>query len=109
MPKRLKKDAPTDLNQFARYLVDLTTDSDPELPPKPRVPKGFGDYMSKLGKRGGIVSGSRRMTNLTAEQRREIASKAARARWAQAKNNGAARHENAAKAGQARPKRRKVE
>jgi hypothetical protein len=82
MPKRLKKHAPSDPNQFARYLVDLTTDSKPELPPKPRAPNGFRDYMSKLGKRGGIVSGQRRMANLSDEQRREIASKAARARWA---------------------------
>jgi hypothetical protein len=39
-------------------------------------------HMVKLGKRGGQVSGARRMQNLSAEQRREIASKAARAMWA---------------------------
>ena len=91
MPKRLKK-APlptTDTNQLARYLVDLTTagaDETPRLPPKPRAPKGFREYMSKLGKRGGVVSGQRRMTNLSDDQRREIASKAARARWLKEKN-----------------------
>lgn len=83
MPKRLKKrPQPQDVNQLARQLVDLTTRSaEPELPPLPRAPKAFREYMSKLGTRGGIVSGSRRMTNLTPEERREIASKAARARW----------------------------
>ena len=42
-------------------------------------------YMKKLGKKGGKVSGKRRMQNLTPEQRSEIALKAARVRWAKAK------------------------
>ena len=84
MLKRLKKiTPPADTNQLARYLVDLTTNpADKPLPPKPKAPKGFRDYMSKLGRRGGVVSGQRRMTNLSDEQRREIASNAARAMWA---------------------------
>jgi hypothetical protein len=41
--------------------------------------------MSKLGAKGGKVSGARRMTNLSEEQRGAIALKAARARWAKAK------------------------
>lgn len=88
MLKRLKKArAVSDPNQFAKQLVALTTtDRDvPELPPAPKPPKGLRDYMRKLGKRGGVVSGARRMTNLTDEQRREIASKAARAMWAKRK------------------------
>lgn len=39
-------------------------------------------YMSALGRKGGQVSGKRRMQNLTDKQRQEIALKAARARWA---------------------------
>jgi hypothetical protein len=81
MPKRLKMNPPKDLNQLARYIVEVTT-AEPELPPKPRPPKGLSDYMSKLGKRGGTISGRNRMTSLSDEQRREIASKAARAMWA---------------------------
>ena len=85
MPKRLKN-APQDANQLARYLVDVTTGAiEAELPPKPRAPKAFRDYMKKLGARGGVISGRRRMTNLTPEVRREIASKAARTRWKNAK------------------------
>src|SRR3954462_5966484 len=38
-------------------------------------------YMSDLGRRGGRVSGARRMKNLSDEQRRDIAAKAARAMW----------------------------
>ena len=42
-------------------------------------------YMSSLGQKGGKASGAKRMTNLTDEQRQEIAAKAARTRWARAK------------------------
>ncbi|MEQ1909171.1 MAG: hypothetical protein ABMA15_10135 [Vicinamibacterales bacterium] len=81
------------MNQLAHHLVRLSTeDADDEsvieTPPKP--PKGLSAYMSALGRKGGQVSGKRRMKNLTDEQRQEIALKAARARWAkrstQAKN-----------------------
>jgi hypothetical protein len=38
-------------------------------------------YMAKLGAKGGKVSGAKRMKNLNDSQRREIATRAARARW----------------------------
>lgn len=38
-----------------------------------------------LGRRGGLKSGKLRMTNLSPEQRSEIARKAALARWRKAK------------------------
>lgn len=81
MPKRLKKDArPKDVNQLAHQLVRLSTAAvkTPALKP----PKGLSAYMAALGRKGGQVSGERRMKNLTDEQRQEIALKAARARWA---------------------------
>lgn len=53
-----------------------------------RIPNAISDYMRKLGKKGGKVSGAKRMLNLTAKQRREIAKKAAAARWN--KDTGAA-------------------
>lgn len=87
MLKRPKKaQLPNDINQLARMLVDMTTQpQEAPLPPKPKAPKGLKDYMRKIGARGGTVSGQRRMTNLSDEQRREIASTAARARWLKAK------------------------
>jgi hypothetical protein len=49
------------------------------------MPDDFGTqlstYMSQLGRKGGKVSGAKRMENLTAKQRKEIATKAAAARW----------------------------
>jgi hypothetical protein len=59
-----------------------------QSPPPPDVlspPKGFRTYMAALGRKGGIVSGARRMDTLTAKQRSAIARKAARARWAKRK------------------------
>ena len=83
MPKRLKKDArPKDGNQLAHHLVRLSTEDDDDLvvdTPAPKPPKGLSAYMSALGRKGGQVSGERRMKNLTDEQRQEIALKAARA------------------------------
>lgn len=84
MPKRLKNDArPKDANQLAHHVVRLSTGGDDDNPvgPSPKPPKGLSAYMKALGRRGGQVSGARRMANLTDEQRREIALKAARARW----------------------------
>lgn len=71
MPKRLK--------QPARASTPAPAS---DLPPPP---KGYRAYMSALGKKGGAISGARRMTNLTAAHRRAIALKGARARWGPAK------------------------
>lgn len=89
MPKRPK--LPRDTNQLAKFIVDRSV-GEVQEPKKavgqkraadlPKPPKGIGAYMSALGKRGGKVSGARRMTNLSDEQREAIALKAARARWA---------------------------
>lgn len=50
-----------------------------------KVPSVVSAYMSKLGKKGGKVSGKARMKKLTAEQRKAVAKKAAAARWAKKK------------------------
>jgi hypothetical protein len=88
MPKPVKKKRtpPRDVNQWARHMVEVST-AEPETAaptptPKPRISKELRAYMSALGKRGGRMSGAKRMENLSDEQRREIASKAARAMWA---------------------------
>lgn len=39
------------------------------------------EHMRKLGAKGGKISGSKRMENLSERQRKEIAKKAAAARW----------------------------
>lgn len=92
MPKRLKKEArPRDVNRLAHHIVRLTTGADDEPEPEPMLAStepsasAVSEYMAWIGRRGGVVSGSRRKANLSPELRREIASKAARARWAKRK------------------------
>ena len=50
--------------------------------PDPLRPGANNPYASSLGRLGGLKGGPARAAKLTAKQRREIASKAARARWA---------------------------
>jgi DNA-binding MarR family transcriptional regulator len=55
-------------------------------------------HLSKLGKKGGPKGGRARMASLTPEQRKELAQKAAAARWAaSAKVRSAAKKKRAAK------------
>lgn len=70
MAKRSKK--PADLNRLAAAIVDEATD---ETLPAPESPQ------AKAGRAGGLKGGVVRAKNLSAEQRSEIARKAARARW----------------------------
>lgn len=64
MPKRLKK-------------------SQPESTPPGGAPfkEQLSVYMSVLGKKGGQIGGKRRLETMTAKERREVAMKAAQARW----------------------------
>lgn len=48
---------------------------------KQPLPPEVAAYMSALGRKGGTISGARRMFNLTAKQRQTSARNAARARW----------------------------
>jgi hypothetical protein len=78
MPKRIKKPKrPNDVNQLAHRLVSESTSDTQPPPTKDEISR----VMAALGRRGGKNSGKKRMTNLTPEKRREIASLAAKARW----------------------------
>lgn len=74
-PKR-----PRDTSLLAKAIVDETTSEEP-----PEVEEDTRDEISKaaatLGRRGGLKGGKARAKKLTAERRREIAQKAAEARW----------------------------
>jgi len=86
MPKPVKQrtkkrpNRPTDVNQWARQLVDEST-----AEPKPAAPAISKDalsaYMAKLGKKGGKVGGKRRLETMTPDQRSQVAFKAAMKRW----------------------------
>ena len=85
MLKRNKK-APSDPNQAARLLVDLTTDSADDAPEPEPTPDELSRVMAALGRRGGKIGGKRRLETMSPKERSAVALKAARARWKKAKS-----------------------
>jgi len=86
MPKRLSRDAqPSDINQAAYQMVRRSTQTDQE-PNPPKVSRSeISRVMAAMGARGGRIGGKRRLETMTAAQRREVAAKAAKTRWAKHK------------------------
>lgn len=73
-----KPKTPKDLNQLAAFIVDQATNEDkPEVQEEPQK----NPAAVELGRLGGKKGGPARASKLTAEQRKEIAKKAAKARW----------------------------
>ena len=68
---------PTDLNQRAKAIVDLATGEREPVDPD----EGKNPAAVEFGRRGGQKGGETRAARLTAEQRSEIARKAAKERW----------------------------
>lgn len=85
MPKRIKHPPktkrPRDVNQLAHLLVEQSTAVPEELAPPSPVPANISKYMAEIGRKGGQIGGKRRLSTLSNKKRREIAAKAARARW----------------------------
>jgi hypothetical protein len=71
MPKRAR-----DVNELARQIVDEATGEAEPTPEPTKDPAAV-----ELGRRGGLKGGKARAAKLTAEQRREIARRAAETRW----------------------------
>jgi hypothetical protein len=71
---------PKDVNQLAKYIVDMSTGQIPkEEPPQEREKNPAAVALGKLGASKG---GKARAESLSARKRSEIAKKAARSRWA---------------------------
>jgi hypothetical protein len=68
MPKRSSKD----VNQIAARIVEESTGISTE---------GKNPYAVALGRRGGLKGGKARAKKLSPKRRKEIAAKAAAARW----------------------------
>lgn len=66
-PKR-----PRDVNQLAKYIVDLATE---------QIQEPKENQKAQSGRLGGLKGGSERARKLTAEQRSAIARRAAKIRW----------------------------
>lgn len=78
MPKRSSiHRAPQDESQLAKSIVDeLTIDIDEQEPKPEKNPAAVA-----LGRLGGLKGGKARAEKLSPKKRREIAKKAAKARW----------------------------
>ena len=75
MPDRPRKRKPADLNRLAAAIVDEATGNapDPDLGKNPAA--------VALGRLGGAKGGKARAAKLTADERSEIARRAASKRW----------------------------
>ena len=58
-----------------------TGTEDRETRPPKVSPSDISRVMEAMGRRGGKIGGKRRLVTMTPEQRREVAQKAAQARW----------------------------
>jgi hypothetical protein len=92
MPKRTSKETapykPIDVNQTPNLLMQQSTEEkQPEefLPTRPLVPKAVSRVMAQMGRKGGKIGGKRRLEKMTPEHRSQVASIAAKARWAKKK------------------------
>jgi hypothetical protein len=82
MPKRIKHTKrPRDVNQLSHRLVEQSTAQLEVLSSIPLVPASVSEYMATIGRKGGKIGGKRRLSTLTAHERKIIASAAAKARW----------------------------
>jgi hypothetical protein len=70
-PKR-----PRDPNQLAKSIIDIATGEKPDRDPTPEE-QGKDPAAVELGRRGGKA----RADSLSSKKRKEIAKKAAKARW----------------------------
>lgn len=79
MPSRSSKPKrPRDMNQLAKAIVDLSVG---EAPPEVDPDEGKNPAAVALGRLGGAKGGKARAAKLSAARRKEIAKKAAAARW----------------------------
>ncbi|PKN86615.1 MAG: hypothetical protein CVU51_06890 [Deltaproteobacteria bacterium HGW-Deltaproteobacteria-1] len=74
--KKLKK-TPRDLNKLAAFIVDQTTNEEPAQEEQPKK----NPAAVELGRLGGLKGGKARAESLSANRRKDIAKKAAAARW----------------------------
>jgi hypothetical protein len=90
MPDRSRK-ARLDLNEIATSIVDQATGAQPKRDPRPKRkppnPEGKNLAAVELGRRGGLKGGPARAAKLSARKKREIAKKAAQARWRKARES----------------------
>ena len=83
MPKRSSRPKHPDLNRLAASIVTEATSANPAEPEQPDK----NPHAVALGRLGGLKGGQARKKRLSPERRREIARKAARARWGEGQDS----------------------
>lgn len=84
--RRSSKPLPKDPNKLAYQIVQLSTEEPEEKSvEQPKEKNLISEYLSKIGKKGGLKGGPARAKKLSVKQRKEIARKAALTRWAKKK------------------------
>jgi hypothetical protein len=73
--RRSSKKLPKDPNQLAAEIVRLSTE-------EPKQTESVKSYLAAIGRKGGLKGGKARRDRLTPSERKAIAKKAAKARWA---------------------------
>jgi hypothetical protein len=81
MPTRASK-PPRDANQLAKYILDVTTGDAEKIEPREKNPAAVA-----LGKLGASKGGKARAAKLSPTKRKQIARKAAQARWKKSDNS----------------------
>jgi hypothetical protein len=83
VPDRSRK-RPRDPNQLAKLIVDIATGEVTDEPANNAPVKNAAAV--ELGRKGGLKGGRVRAERLSAEERSDLARKAAQARWKRAKS-----------------------
>jgi hypothetical protein len=76
--RRSSKKLPEDANQRAAAIVAISTEEPAE---------SVKDYLSRIGKKGGLKGGKARAVRLSSDRRKAIAQKAAQKRWKDSKEH----------------------
>ena len=78
--RRSSKKLPKDVNQLAAEIVRLSTEDQPGG-------ETIKEYLSRIGRKGGLKGGKARASKLSKPKRSEIARKAAETRWAKQRDS----------------------
>ena len=81
MKNRSSKKRPRDINQLAKFIVDLSTGNPITEDISPLAEKEKNPAAVELGRLGGLKGGKARAASLTPAERSAIAKKAAQTRW----------------------------
>jgi len=80
-PRKKKRNSDFAVTAF-RVVQEATGETEPESEEaEPELVEGKNPHAVALGRLGGLKGGKARASKLTPEQRKEIAQKAAQARW----------------------------